>query len=149
MVEIPKLPYILAIKKIQNHFWIWSKQWKNRQNVIFWIKIRKDQDLYLFQEDWRNNGWGTLAKAPMETPYYHSNYQTLTMVKKNGKEFFPSLSIYRYFGWFQKFTIIYLFWSPNYFIESGFLLFILYSFGKLAFNVFLSFSGQHWVMAMM
>ena len=65
--------------------------------------------------------------------------QILTMVKTNGKEFLPSLSIYRFFGSFQNFTTIYLFWNPNYFIESEFLVFTLYSFGKLAFNVFFEF----------
>ena len=126
------------------------KQWKKRQNAIFWTRNRKYKDLYLFQEDWRNNGWGTLAKALVETTYYHSNYQILKMVKTNGKELLPSLSIYRYFGSLQKFTIIYSFSSPNYFVESGFLLFTLYSFGKMVFNVvFWVFSGQHWVMAIM
>ena len=82
---------------------------------------------------------GTFAKSPMEVPHSHSNYQTFTMVKTNGKEFLPSLPIYRYFGSFPKFTIIYLFWIPNYFIQSGFLLSTLYSFGKLAFYMFFEF----------
>ena len=78
---------------------------------------------------------------------FHSNYQTSTMVKQNGKEILL-FTFYLYQFWkilpFHCSLII----NPKLFNESRFLLLTLYSFINLVFNVFLSFQVKLWFMDM-